>query len=268
MSNVAIVILNYLNYEDTIECVDSILDMQYAICGVVVVDNGSENQSYEKLKDKYNNYNNIVVISSGANLGYAKGNNVGITYARRYLNADYVLAVNNDTIFTDKNYIDGLLSNYSKGVGVLGSKIVLKNGEQGPLVRYKGLKATLYHYINELSYHCGSCFDFIINKKKPVVVLHGCSLMFTPDFFKSYKGFYKKTFLYGEEDILYYMCRCKGLRQIYVPEVQIFHKEDMSSLMSFKNDSSVFRQYSFQSEKYAIWWEFKYYIKRMLKLCE
>lgn len=269
MSNVAIVILNYLNYKDTIECVDSILDMKYPICGVVVVDNGSENQSYKVLKAKYNNHNKIKVISSGANLGYARGNNVGIAYARKYLNADFVLVANNDTIFTDKYYIEGLLNNYCAGVGVLSGKVILKdNSEQEPMIYYRGLKATICSYINMLSRQCGSCFDFVIDKNNPIVVIHGCSLMFTPDFFKHYKGFYKRTFLYREEAILYYMCKCRKLQQVYVPEVQIFHKEDMSSLMSFQNEASVFRKYVFQSEKYVILWEFKYYIKRLLKLCD
>ena len=36
--NVAIVVLNYLNYKDTIECVDSILIHDYSISGIVIVD--------------------------------------------------------------------------------------------------------------------------------------------------------------------------------------------------------------------------------------
>lgn len=268
MSKVAIVILNYLNYEDTIECIDSIQAMQYSICGIVVVDNGSGNQSYKILKTKYQKHDKITVISSGSNLGFAKGNNIGMAYARKYLNADYVLAVNNDTIFTDQNYIDGLLNHHYKGVGVLGGKIILKYGEQRPLICAGGFKTMVYRFINMLSSRCGSCFDFTLDKNNSIEVLHGCALMFTPDFFKKYKGFYKKTFLYSEEEILYYMCKCKNLRQVYVPEVQIFHKEDMSSLMSFHNESSVINKYALQNEKYVVWWALKYYIMRLLKLCE
>lgn len=268
MSRVAIVILNYLNYKDTIECVDSILSMQYSICGVVIVDNGSKNNSYKVLRDKYSKENKIKVISSGENLGYAKGNNVGITYARKFLHADFVLVANNDTIFIDKNYIEGLLNEYRPGVGVLGGRILLRdNNEQDQIIVHKGFKATIPSYINMLSHQCGSSFDFVIDDSKPIVILHGCSLMFTPDFFKKYKGFYKRTFLYAEEQILYYMCMCKGLSQIYVPEVCIFHKEDMSSLMSCQNNPEVLNKYNFQSAKYAIWWEFKYFIFKLLNLC-
>ena len=102
MHRVAIVVLNYLNYADTIECVDSILKMKYSLCGIVIVDNASYNGAYQKLKAVYKNRNGIHIIKTQKNLGYAKGNNCGISYARKRLKADYVLVVNNDTVFIDK----------------------------------------------------------------------------------------------------------------------------------------------------------------------
>lgn len=268
MSKIAIVILNYLNYEDTIECVESILSMRYSICGVVIVDNGSDNNSYQILKARYNKKNRIKVISSGANLGYAKGNNIGIAYARKYLHADFVLVANNDTIFIDRFFIEGLLKEYQPGVGVLGGRILLKdNNEAVRGISYRGFKTSIPRYINRLSRQHGSSFDFPVAEGSPITTLHGCALLFTPDFFNKYRGFYKRTFLYNEEIILYYMCMGKNLRQVYVPDVCIFHKEDMSSLMSFQNDPSIHSKYSLQSEKYAIWWEVKYYVYKLLRLC-
>ncbi len=259
MSKVAIVVLNYLNYRDTIECVDSILKMQYPICGVVVVDNGSNNGSYERLKQFYRTANDVWVIASKKNRGYARGNNIGIDYARKKQKADFVLVVNNDTVFIDKGYITGLLDRYESGVGVIGSRILLKDGnEQYPMVSYLGLKDAVMRYINMLSAKYGSSFEFATNQGESTAILHGCALFFTPDFFKWYNGFYNRTFLYGEEGILYLMCRCKGLRQIYVPEVEIFHKEDQSSLMSFENDKHIIGKYALQSEKYVILWIIKY----------
>lgn len=267
MNRVAIVILNYLNYEDTIECIDSILCMQYSICGIVIVDNYSTNNSYEILKAKYNGIDMIKVISSGSNLGYAKGNNIGIAYARKYFHAEFVLVANNDTIFNDKSYVEGLLKEYHPGVGVLGGKIILNDGrEQHGLTDYRGFRATALRYLNMLSLQCGSSFDFVIDRTKPIVVLHGCALMFTPDFFKKYKGFYKRTFLYREEVILYYMCQCAGLQQVYIPNVSIYHKEGGASFMSFQKEKSYISKYVFHGEKYAIWWEFKYYIMRRLNI--
>lgn len=262
MARVAVVVLNYLNYKDTIECVDSILNMQYDICGVIIVDNGSDNNSVDKLRKKYKGTKGIHLIASKINKGYARGNNLGIDYARKKLEAEFVLVVNNDTVFIDKNYVKGLLDKYEIGVGVIGGRILVKDKkEQPPIMYYLGLRDLVLRYIDTLSLQCGSNFEFPVNQGEKTVILHGCALLFTPDFFQQYKGFYKRTFLYEEEAILYLMCVYKGLCQVYVPEVKIYHKEDQSSLMSFQNDKLVMEKYAFESLKYVIWWEVKNQIK-------
>ncbi len=266
MSRVAIVVLNYLNYKDTIECVNSILKMQYSVCGVVIVDNGSNNGSYAKLKNAYKQIGTIKVIANKKNKGYAKGNNRGITYARKRLRADFILVVNNDTIFIDKNYIQVLLDKYEPGVGVIGSKILLKDGYvQDEIKDCLEFKNYVSIYINLLSLKHGSCFEFPTGQGKYVSILHGSALLFTPDFFGFYKGFYSKTFLYGEESILYLMCQCRKLKQLYVPDVRIFHKEDQSSMMSFQNNEVIIRRYIFKSMKYIIWWIIKYHFQTYLE---
>ena len=83
MNKVGIVILNYLNYKDTIECVESIFNMKYDIAGIVIVDNHSENESYNVLKKLYKNRLNVSVIQSNRNYGFAKGNNIGIKVVRQ-----------------------------------------------------------------------------------------------------------------------------------------------------------------------------------------
>ena len=86
---------------------------------------------------------------------------------------------------------------------------------------YLGLRDSIMRYVNMLSEKYGCNFGFPARQGKLETVLHGCTLLFTPDFFHWYHGFYKRTFLYGEEGILYLMCKCRNLRQIYVPEVKI-----------------------------------------------
>lgn len=269
MNKVAIVILNYLNYKDTIECVESILRMKYVVCGIIIVDNGSYNDSYINLNKRYKKNKKIKIISNNKNEGFAKGNNIGIDYARKKLNADYVLVVNNDTIFIDKDYIKNLLEKYRSGIGVIGGGILLKNGyKQPPFVDYFSFKDYVLHYINILSKKYGSSFEFPENQGPATQILHGCTLLFTPDFFRYYTGFYKRTFLYGEEAILYLMCQCKSLKQLYVPEVIIYHKEDQSSLLSFQNDDSIHLKYIIDSTKYIIWWIIRYNIHLLLKNIE
>ena len=48
---VSIIILNWNGWEDTIECLESVYQMQYPLFDVIVVDNGSDNDSIKKIKE-------------------------------------------------------------------------------------------------------------------------------------------------------------------------------------------------------------------------
>ena len=62
----------------TKECVDTLLKV---FAGrkfhIVIVDNGSANETGLKLKEQYADNSNITVLINKENLGFAKGNNVG-----------------------------------------------------------------------------------------------------------------------------------------------------------------------------------------------
>ena len=91
---VAIVILNYNSYEDTLECLESLKKINYQHYRVIVVDNGSTNRSAEILLEACRT-ENTEFIKSKANLGYAGGNNLGIARAMEE-GADYICVLNND----------------------------------------------------------------------------------------------------------------------------------------------------------------------------
>lgn len=261
MRRVAIVILNYLNYQDTIECIDSIRKLNYTLCGIVIVDNGSTNESCVKIKEKIREMKNAFLVEAKRNVGYAKGNNIGIKYARKKLDAEFVLVVNNDTVFIQPDYIERLLLEYQENIAVIGSQIELKDGIQLPCLGSYGFKNCVFQYLNMVSAQRGSCFNFEIDENTNDYMLHGAALLFTPEFFKWYSGFYPRTFLYGEENILYFMCKFKGLRQKYVSNAKIYHKEDKSSELSFGNDQGIVQKYMQQSWKYVIWWSLKGLLK-------
>lgn len=91
---VAIIILNWNGKEDTLECLASVMQLDYPNYEVVVVDNGSSDGSAEVIASQYPD---VTVLQTGKNLGYAGGNNVGIRWALNH-NSDFVLVLNNDTV--------------------------------------------------------------------------------------------------------------------------------------------------------------------------
>jgi len=94
---VAVVVLNWNNYEDTAECLESLSAVEYPNFDVIVVDNGSSDDSGSRLAD---DFPWAEVIFNNENEGFAAGNNVGIDAAMSH-DADYVLLLNNDTIVED-----------------------------------------------------------------------------------------------------------------------------------------------------------------------
>lgn len=254
MDKIGIVILNYLNYQDTIECIDSLNNDIYKNKEIIIVDNKSNNESWEVLNDLYKGKDRIHLIQSNENLGFARGNNLGIVYAKNELKCDHVLLVNNDTIFNDKTMIKKLVSAYEKGIGVIGPNIIsADNKHQNPvnkIVTKKGVERELRYYTYGDNRHF---FEKVKNKIIKIMenmksnkfydsidlVMHGSCMLLTKDYFNYYPYLFPNTFLYYEEDILSLLTKKVNLRKKYIDDAYIYHKEDQSSEMSFGNKESI-----------------------------
>lgn len=92
---ISIVILNWNGADDTLACLDSLAALTYPNFDVIVVDNGSTDDSVARLRACSVSYP-LTLLETGRNLGYAGGNNVGTRHALEY-GADFVLVLNNDT---------------------------------------------------------------------------------------------------------------------------------------------------------------------------
>lgn len=263
MKEIAIVILNYLNWHDTIECVESLRNQTNKNHKIIIVDNHSENKSYDILSEKYKNTNNIHILKTKQNLGYAKGNNYGILYSVDELNIYDIFVVNNDTKFTDKNLIATLSAyNYKKNVGAIGPTIIGSDGlNQNPVnvdnnlfLILKSIFATslnifgLKKILKSVKKLYRSSFNEPeIKTDSKDFILHGSAIFLTENYIKNVKGFYPDTFLYFEEYILDIIMKKMKLEMIYISDTYIYHKEDQSSAQSFNNDIKIYSRYSLQS---------------------
>ena len=87
------IVLNWNGWKDTIECLSALKLCTYPRLQVIVVDNGSTDDSVARLRALKSD---VLLIENRNNLGFAGGNNVGIRYALAR-GADYVWLLNNDT---------------------------------------------------------------------------------------------------------------------------------------------------------------------------
>ncbi len=90
---IVLIILNWNMPEDTVECVESCLEIDYDNFEILIVDNGSKDDSVRRFRERFTR---LEVIANAENLGYAGGNNVGMKRALEK-GAEFVLLLNNDT---------------------------------------------------------------------------------------------------------------------------------------------------------------------------
>lgn len=258
---VAIVILNFQNSKDSLACVDSICKQHYReLAGILIVDNGSSDENFNILKSAAQRRDNqFSLIRLRRNYGFARGNNAGIRYARRKWGVDYVFIVNNDTLFTEPDMLQKLLACDESDVAVIGPSIRLKNGyiqrEYSTTTEFPCLFYRYLTFLAERMFGITSC-EWLQRRwrQKEFMhkVLHGCALLLTPAFFEFYQGLYSKTFLYAEEEILWFQVQKVGLKQCYVLETEIFHLEDQSTILAFGNNNQGVLRYRCQSARHAM----------------
>lgn len=261
------VILHYLTIDDTVECVNSILqNVDYPDYEIVLVDNGSDNNSFSILSEKFKSRTNIFMIESKENLGFAKGNNLGYKFAKEERGAECIIMINNDTIIEQNNFLSKIDEIYSEShFDILGPDIIsLKDKQHQNPYKLKSmdfseenirkqirkrkislfLNKTYLHQLMQLIYKnfLKRYFKKIREKKRMSdreqfnyseringYKLHGSCYIFSPSYVKKYNGLYSKTFMYMEEDILFYVAKKENLSLLYDPEIRIYHKEDSST---------------------------------------
>lgn len=214
---ISIVLLNYNNYEDTFTCVESLQQVRYPNFDVIIVDNKSTNGSLEKLYRLKSD--NIQIVDSGKNGGFAFGNNIGIKIANEE-GAEYVLLLNNDTIVTE-NFLDKLLECflYEENVGIATCRIMYNSERDkvwyaGGTIDWNNLRA-IHREINGDVYRSKGMEN--------VEFSSGCCMMISRECLKKIGGLPEDYFMYYED--LDYCVKAKeaGYKIVYNPEGVIYH---------------------------------------------
>lgn len=270
--DIVFVILHFNTFNETLNCIDSIT-RNFGNCSykIIVVDNASPNGTGRELNNKYCQSDEVEIILSSQNVGFARGNNIGILKAKEY-SPRFVCCTNSDTFFEQIDFFEQLDLEYKNSkAALIGPMIIRKNGDIQKYNNYiksieeykkecdvlsNGLSilSTIKKfialipgaiYIRDKIYRWnGESYPGCYLKRKENVILHGCCLIFTQEFFDYYSGFYDKTFMYKEEEILYIMVRDVQMKTVYCPDIKVRHLEDASTntLFGKKAEKEDFRR--------------------------
>lgn len=255
------VILHYQNLEVTIDCIKSLDKIKNNNSIILVVDNGSPNQSGTLIKEKFNHRNDIKVIINTKNLGFAKGNNLGYSIAKNDFNADIIVVMNNDVFINDNDFENKIKEMINaETVHIIAPDIVTSNLlHQNPhrlkrLSNYRVIKRILFYSVVLLSVKIKHLADKIVeriykrslNKNKRDnqnssiynIVPHGACIIYTREYIKNEDiAFIPTTFLFCEEDLLYDYAIKKNYTIVYWPRLQVKHLEDAS--INYERNASL-----------------------------
>lgn len=242
MSNtplVYIILVNYKSVEHTIECIKSLQQVTYSNYKIIVVDNCSEDNSLEQLEECKNN---IILIESKLNTGFAGGNNLAINYAMKN-NAEYVLLLNNDTT-VEPDFLDELIKKTSPNIGINIGKILFYYDKS--MIWYAGGK------INKLK-GCTDVNGFEkdngqYDQEEYVTFASGCCMLISKDILKKVGMLREDYFLYFEDTDYCAKVLRSGYKILYSPKSVIYHKESVSTV----KESFVFLYYITRNRLYFI----------------
>lgn len=219
-----IIIVNYNGRGLLDDCLQAIFSMSYKNYEVVLVDNGSSDDSVVFVQ---NRFPSVYIIKSEINLGYAKGNNIGMEYAL-YCGAEYVLLLNNDVVVLRETVSD-LINVIEKesSIAAVGGKNYYygKYPEiwQGGLI-FDWAKGTVIDvekqntgdkcHMVEVDYVPGSC-----------ILMRG-------DAIQKVGTLDEEWFAYGEESDWCLRAKRKGYRIVYSRSACLVHKVGQTSTVA------------------------------------
>lgn len=252
---IGIVILNYMSWELTVECVTNIRENIDGDLFLVLVDNASPNESYTRLCELYSDDANVTCILAEKNGGYAYGNNIGIRECQRK-GIQYAVVTNNDVIF-NKNSIKELVLTLKKNNNAVLTSPKIYDA-WGNIGGYPFLgKPTLCQFLG-LSSMDSLRLDLSMDIEKKVYSVPCCCYAINVDKLLEMGALDEGTFLYVEEGTLAKRAFLKGYSIIFNPRATVIHNhvESEKKTTAFYEkclaESALYYWHTYESDRWLI----------------
>jgi len=274
---VRVVILNFNQPHYTIKCIESIREQNYSDIDIVIVDNGSKSNNIQLLENGITE--DIILIKTEKNIGYAAGNNIGCKSIQILNEPDFYFILNNDTVLVDSNCISNMILSLTKDqyaaaisplINTISTSIDVRNQIQvrkilsknklfisnGSLLRRTPIGKKIFNSFIYKSYQPFEKKNYIVD------TINGAAFIIKGDIFRKIGLFDEGTFLYNEELILGNQIKNLGMHCLLSGFSEIIHYQGISTkqsgkilkweMTSFKIDSELYlyKKYYFASRYY------------------
>lgn len=213
----SVVVVNYNRRELLLECLESLSRQDSEDLEVIVVDNGSSDQSVDAVIEFAKNVSfRVQAIQNETNRGFCAANNQGIVLA----SGEYVALLNNDAVASPQ-WISSLLRAFSGGedVGMAASKIV--SYENPRIIDKAG--HLIYPDGQNRGRGSGELDSGQYDRVEEVLWPDGCAAMYRKSMLDQIGGFDEDLFAYGDDAELGLRARIAGWRCVYVPAAVVRH---------------------------------------------
>lgn len=212
--HVAVIILNWNGWSDTAACVRSLLRGTYPGYRLLVVDNGSTDNSVERLRVLFPD---LDILETGENLGFARGNNLGMEHVLADDSVDHVWLLNNDTVVHPATMAELVRTAESEPrAGALGA--VLMEADRPDVVQeWGGRRMGLWTGI-----------AWPASAKRPPNYICGASLFLRRTCLEQCGLFDPEYFFFFEDTDLGYRIRSQGWKLMTAERAVLLHKGSAS----------------------------------------
>ena len=235
---ISIVLLNLNQHRMTIDCIESLTENDYTNFEIILVDNGSTDNSVEIFESLPQKYQNLKFIKNRENLGFAEGNNVGI----RNSDGDYILLLNNDTI-VKKDFLSSLVD---------ATKKFPNAGAFGPKMYSYDKPLEIWHIGGEITKFLNFTHTPLKYKDsyKSVDWLSGCALMMNRETVEKVGLLNSSFFIYFEDVEWCIRAKKAGYDLIYVPNAELWHIGSVTS--KERGGTTFFIYYGYRNKLFIL----------------
>jgi len=226
LCKVSFIIVNFNGSSFIESCLDSIIMQQHSDFEVIVVDNGSMDDSVKLIQRKYPS---IRLVTLDQNMGFTGGNNIGFSVAK----GEYIALINNDVVL-DRTWLPHMIRGIetSPNIGLCSSKIIISGTNRIDSIgdkfttAFTGTKTGEYEdeaFFNRPMIMHGACAASALYKRSMI----------------DHIGFFNDMFFLNHEDTdLNMRAWLAGYRCLYVPSAIAHH--DVNRTIGKLSDTSVY----------------------------